>query len=335
MKTSALSEARHGTLTSVSVVVPTIGRPELLRALRSVRAQHSGASIELIVVHDGEAGAKLPPQVAGLADRVLRTAGRVGGGHARNLGIASAKHDLVALLDDDDEWLSNKLEVQLSLMRSVPDPARTVVSGRQVYVNPHSDAESRPSPKRLIADCEPVEHYLFRRRPPLGGRPMMTTSTLLFPRELAVSTPWDESLTRHQDWDWLVRLGRMPGTAFAQTPEAVARIHLGSALSISATTDWRASLNWANQVLRTDAAVYADFVAAQPLRYALAARSWTGFLTVLTALRSTRQVPSAGPVAIGIAGLLPRRVVERVTVATAGARQPFNKPAEIPSSSRS
>src|SRR5689334_787629 len=96
-----------GPAPAVSVVVPTIGRPELLRALRSIRAQRTTACIELIVVHDGERGAKLPPEIAGVADHVLRTAGRVGGSRARNIGIAAATSDLIALLDDDDEWLPN------------------------------------------------------------------------------------------------------------------------------------------------------------------------------------------------------------------------------------
>jgi hypothetical protein len=117
-----------------------------------------------------------------------------------------------------------------------------------------------------------------------------------------------------------VRLGRRPGTTFVQAPEPVARIHLGSALSISATTDWHASLDWANRLLRGEPAVYADFVVAQPLRYALAARSWTGVRAVLAALRSAKRLPSAGPVVIGVAGLLPRRAIERATVATGGVR---------------
>lgn len=305
---------------SVSVIVPTIGRPELVRALRSVRAQRTRARIELIVVHDGRPGTDLSAEVADLADRVLRTTGRAGGSRARNMGIGAAAGDLVALLDDDDEWLPDKLEAQLALLRVASDPSRTVVSGRQHFVNCRSGAISRPSPDRLIARGEPVAHYLFRRRPPSGGRPTMTTPTLLLPRAMAVATPWDESLTRHQDWDWLVRLGRRPGTTFVQTPEPIVRVNLGSVSSISATTDWRASLDWANRALRDDPAVYADFVAAQPLRYALAARSWTGVRAVLAALLGARQPPAIGPVVIGVAGLMPRRAIERATVATGGVR---------------
>jgi len=188
---------------SISVVVPTVGRPELLRALRSVRAQRTPSPIEVIVVYDGEPGAELPSGAASLTDHVIYTEGRVGGARARNLGIAAASGDVVALLDDDDEWLPHKCEAQLALLQRSPDPKRTVVAGRQLTVSPRG-AVSKPGPDRLIVDGESVENYLFRRRPPSGGRPSMYTSALLCPRELATEIPWDESLVRHQDWDWLV-----------------------------------------------------------------------------------------------------------------------------------
>ncbi len=278
MSEDAKSGVGHGRAPSVSVVVPTIGRSELLRALRSVRAQRNTARVELIVVHDGSPGTELPSEVAGLADLVLRTSGRVGPARARNLGIAEATGDLVALLDDDDEWLPGKLEAQFAVLRGVADPARTVVGSRLFYVNSRTGAVSRPSPNRLIVQGESVEQYLFRRRPPSGGgRPSMYTSTLLCPREMAAATPWDDSLALHEDWDWLVRLGRKPGTSFVQAPEPVVRLQRGSQQSLSAAGGWLSSLDWANRALRSDPAVYADFVAGQPLRYALGAHSWTGF----------------------------------------------------------
>jgi glycosyltransferase involved in cell wall biosynthesis len=316
----AKSGVGHGRAPSVSVVVPTIGRSELLRALRSVRAQRNTARVELIVVHDGSPGTELPSEVAGLADLVLRTSGRVGPARARNLGIAEATGDLVALLDDDDEWLPGKLEAQFAVLRGVADPARTVVGSRLFYVNSRTGAVSRPSPNRLIVQGESVEQYLFRRRPPSGGRPSMYTSTLLCPREMAAATPWDDSLALHEDWDWLVRLGRKPGTSFVQAPEPVVRLQRGSQQSLSAAGGWLSSLDWANRALRSDPAVYADFVAGQPLRYALGAHSWTGVRTVLSALRSANHLPSLGPLIIGGAGLLPRHAFEWATVAVGGVR---------------
>jgi len=305
---------------SVSVIVPTIGRPELSRALRSVRAQRTSSRIELILVHDGDPSEEIPRPVLALADRVIRTPGRIGGCRARNLGIRSATSQLVAFLDDDDEWLPDKLQIQVKLWSESPDPNCTVVAGRQVHVDPRNGAVSQPGPNRLIRPDETVENYLFRRRSPSGGRSVIYTSTLLCSRDLALKVPWDESLARHQDWDWLVRLGRHEGIRFVQTSAPVVRIHLGSSQSISATANWRSSIDWGRKALREDPHIYADFLVAQPLRYALASRSFDGVRSVLSELLNARQVPSLGPTIIGVAGLLPRRVIERATVSTGGKR---------------
>lgn len=321
MKHESIPKIRPGGYPKVSVVVPTIGRPELIRALRSVRAQESVGVIEIIVVNDASPGVELPDGAFDLADHVVRTPGRVGGSRARNLGIRAATGKYVALLDDDDEWLPSKLSLQITLLQSLPDPARAVVAGRQVYVNPSTGEVSEPGPRRLIAPGQRIENYLFRRRPPSLDRPSMYTSTLLCSRDLAVKMPWDESLPRHQDWDWLIRLGRIPGASFLQTEEPIVRIHLGSALSISAGTDWRSSLAWANRALRRDQAVYVDFLAGQALRYALTARSWEGIRKVGAAILKTGRLPAMGPTVVGAAGILPRKTFERAIVSSGSGRR--------------
>lgn len=321
MKHEAIPKSSQGGFPTISVVIPTIGRPELVRALTSVRAQASVGIVEIIVVNDAKPGVELAAEVFDLADHVLRTPGRVGGSRARNLGIRAATGQYVALLDDDDEWLPRKLSLQVELLQSLPDPARAVVAGRQVYVNPHTGEVSDPGPRKLIARGERVEHYLFRRRPPSLARPSMYTSSLLCSRELAVRNPWDESLSRHQDWDWLIRLGRLPGSSFAQTEEPIVRIQLGSALSISAGTDWRASLAWAERMLRRDPAVYVDFLAGQALRYALTARSREGVRKISASILRTGRLPAVGPAIVGAAGVLPRKTFEKAIVASGGGRR--------------
>lgn len=321
MNHESIPNARRGPFPKISVVVPTIGRPELVRALRSVRAQSSVGNIEIIVVNDAAPGVELDAEAIELADRVVRTPGKVGGSRARNLGIRSATGSYVALLDDDDEWLPRKLSLQVALLQSLADPARAVVAGRQFYVNPRTGEVSDPGPRKLITPGERVEHYLFRRRPPSLARPSMYTSSLLCSRQLAVKVPWDESLARHQDWDWLVRLGRIPGSSFAQTAEPVVRIQLGSAQSISAGTDWRASLAWADRVLRRDSAVYVDFLAGQALRYALTARSWEGIGKITASILKAGRLPAVGPTVVGAAGILPRKTFERAIVASGGGRR--------------
>lgn len=308
---------RNDACWTVSVIVPTVGRLELARALQSVRGQETEARLEIIVVNDGAPGIDIPADVCRLADRVVRTSGRTGGSNARNMGMDAATGDFIAFIDDDDEWLPRKLELQLALALAAPDPRLVLVAGRHVHVDARTGLVSGSAPDRLIGTDETVEHYLFRRRPPSGSRPSMYTSTLLCERTLALSERWDTGLRRHQDWDWVIRLGRRPGVRVLQTTEPVVRIQTGTPQSISASSDWQGSLHWAEKALREDSAICADFLTAQTLRYALQARDLRGVRATLRAIARTKRVPSAGPIVIGCAGILPRRTIERIMSTTA------------------
>lgn len=296
----------------VSVVIPTVGRPELLRAVRSAREQTIGDHVEIVVIVDADSMASISADVHVLADLVTTTGGGAGPGAARNLGVDLATGTHVAFLDDDDEWLPDKLERQLHVMRGAPDPARTVVATRHVHVEIDTGEVSEPAPRTLKDPGESAERYLFRRRRPSGGRAVMYTSTLLCPLPLAREVRWDVFLRGHEDWDWVVRLQRRPGVQFLQCPEALVRHQTGSSGSLSAGVAWLESLEWADLLLREDRSVYVDFVAAQPLRYALGTHSWRGVGMILGRLVRARRVPSPGPVVIGLGGLLPRRTIERL-----------------------
>src|ERR1700686_3154019 len=108
---------------SVSVVIPTICRASLRLAVGSALAQ-TVPPLEVIVVVDVDRDPDLP---AYDAVRVLRTSGRVGPSHARQIGVESAKGDVIALLDDDDSWRPDKLEKQLA---AAPEGDEWIVSCR-------------------------------------------------------------------------------------------------------------------------------------------------------------------------------------------------------------
>lgn len=290
-------------MANVSVIIPTTGRPELSRAIASVRAQ-VGVEAEVIVVVDGSN----PPALDVEADQILFTGSRAGGGRARNIGVQASDADVVAFLDDDDAWRPTKLRDQLRLLREDGDPETLVVSGRHVHVNQRGGM-SRAVPDVLVSRDQSVDDYLFRKRKPRVGRASLYTSTLLCSRSLATAVPWRDDLPRHQDWDWLLRLQREGGARFVQLDSVVAEIQTGSAGSVSASADWESSKQWADDTL-TDRGVYVDFLAAQTLRYALNARSSNGVKAIGSAILEARKVPSFGPLVIGAAGLLPRRRLE-------------------------
>jgi len=122
-----------GRTPTISVVVPTRDRPELLReAIAAIREQDYPAPVDVVVVYD-----QSTPDMTLASDdphrpvRVIsnsRTAGLAG---ARNSGILAATGELVAFCDDDDRWLPGKLAAQVDELLAHPD-AEFVSCGIQV-----------------------------------------------------------------------------------------------------------------------------------------------------------------------------------------------------------
>lgn len=101
----------------VSVVIPTRNRPEMLgAAIDSVLAQ-TFTDYEIVVVINGPDNPSTPQtsEVATLTGcRIVRSE-RAGIAVALNAGIAAARGEWIALLDDDDLWEPNRLEAELEL----------------------------------------------------------------------------------------------------------------------------------------------------------------------------------------------------------------------------
>jgi glycosyltransferase involved in cell wall biosynthesis len=303
---------------SVSVVIPSVGRPTITRAIRSVLAQDYAGPIDLVVAFDTPESAEIASVLGEHLEQVtvVWTGGGKRGAAARNLGVAAARGEFVAFLDDDDEWLPSKLSAQVDALPA--DSATVVSSSRVVQVDPVRGRQSVPLPATLIRPVEPVESFLFLRRRASITRAAIYTSTLLVPRALAERVGWDESLTRHQDWDWLMRLQREGGATIVQVPTADVRIWMNSAGSISGSSDWRASIAWIESWRgRVGEPVIADFIAAQCLRYALQAGSREGVTVCVRALRRTGSRAHLGPLIVGLSGLAPRALLARLLLRAA------------------
>ena len=112
----------------VSCIIPTYKRSDTLgRAIDSVLSQ-TYYEIEVLVVDDNEKGssesADVEKIVKSYADnrvKLVTQPRHINGAEARNAGIRASKGDFIAFLDDDDEWLPEKIEKQMSFMSEHPD----------------------------------------------------------------------------------------------------------------------------------------------------------------------------------------------------------------------
>ncbi|TQJ49848.1 glycosyltransferase family A protein [Phycicoccus sp. SLBN-51] len=289
---------------SVTVVIPTATRPELLRALQSVNAQNYRGTITTIVVVDRIEREDVVDRAKQVATEVIFSGG-AGAATARNLGAERARSDLVAFLDDDDSWHSDKLLLQVKAIQAGFD----IISSR-VQLKSGKGSATTGVPSKRLEENDDVAEYLFRRRRPGARRASLYTSTILATKDVCSAVPWQPGLARHQDWDWLIRAQAF-GARLCQVEQDLVTIQVGSSGSISAKANWEASLAWAENVI-ADPATRADFLAAQTLRYAMQARSRDGLRKVTSAIKRTGHVPSSGPLAIGFAGILGRDQIERM-----------------------
>ncbi len=104
---------------SVSVIIPTHDRPELLpRAVESARS--AGTNIEIIVVDDASVDetAQVCRELPGI--KYMRLDRNLGAAGARNVGLMMSEADFVSFLDDDDLRLAGSLDAQRELLAENP-----------------------------------------------------------------------------------------------------------------------------------------------------------------------------------------------------------------------
>ncbi|MGR6743384.1 glycosyltransferase family 2 protein [Microbacterium sp. F1-18] len=248
----------------VDAIIPTIGRPELARAVRSAASQ-TLPTRPVVVLDRPDRRGDVERMLDGLDYRLIVTKGAIGGGGSRNLGTRESDSPFVAYLDDDDEWLPRKSEEQVSAASS----AKPFISSTLAELVGN---KVRIVPERPYQSGQHMADYLLDRSTIRLRRNFMQTSSLLMPREVAINVGWDESLPKHQDWDLLIR-AHAAGVHFGTIDKVLVRVFQHSAGSISQMPRWRASEDWLNHRARPSTPqARSDFLASIVLRGALQAR---------------------------------------------------------------
>jgi GT2 family glycosyltransferase len=192
---------------SVSVIIPAFDAGEFVgSALASVAGQTVPAD-EVIVVDDGSTddtaaaaerwGALLPLQVVRLGKN---HGGGLGAGAARAAGIERSTRDLIALLDVDDVWLPDHLDVML---------AEHGREGGLITANHYLWAPARELGDRPASALVPVP-------PPDHQRLALLQENFVFVSTLFSRALYDASggfrNIRCEDWDLWIRMVRAGAT---------------------------------------------------------------------------------------------------------------------------
>jgi glycosyltransferase involved in cell wall biosynthesis len=271
----------------VSVVIPTYRRPELVkRAVLCVLAQ-TYANVEAVVVIDG-ADPDTRSILEELGDarvRVIEIGVNKGPSNARNVGVNQAAGDYVALLDDDDEWLTTKIERQMDLVGREGLAGKPFIVSCRVLAT--TEARQYVWPTRLYEPGTDFSEYIIDR-PSLFGRPgIVHTSSILVPRFLALQFPFldDED---HEDWTWLLQCVVDGRAEVRMCKEALSFYHLNlNAASRSKRANWKVTFDW-----------------AVTYRRLLSPRAFTAILATKAAVKAKRQGEPRALAKIALALLL-------------------------------
>ncbi len=253
----------------VSVIIPTLNRPKLLlRAIGSVLRQ-THKEIEIIVVIDRPDPATAAA-VASMNDprlRVIVNPRPLTAGAARNAGADHATGEWIAFLDDDDEWLPNKLERQIAFA-SGRAPAMMSCLSRVV-----TPTATYIWPQAIYDNSGPIDEYLFDRPSLFAGSGFVQTSSYLMPRWLFDEVRFDIE-SPHDDWGFLLRLSKQAGARIETVPEVLVVLYFGEQRPslTTRTSSWADSLRWLDSI--------------QP---AITRRAYSGFCLGVVGSRAARE----------------------------------------------
>lgn len=188
----------------VSVVIPTYNRASYVTmAIKSALAQ-SYHDYEIIVVDDGSTDGTrdvLEPY----RDRIrYMYQDNEGVSAARNTGIQESRGEWIAFLDSDDEWLPNKLEIQMGHIKSYPEIC--LLAANMTVIKPHGDTVSLFNAKgfdKIAGEFLCIERPLIQI---LRHNFAYPSAVLVKKSTLINAGMFDQYLSLHEDTDIFYRM---------------------------------------------------------------------------------------------------------------------------------
>lgn len=192
-------------MVKVSVVIPTYNHSDyIVGAIDSVLGQDCGKyKQEIIVIDDGstdDTGVKLKKYKNKIRYIELEHTGKPA--HVRNIGIKSAKGELIAFLDADDIWLPNKINKQLAYFK---DPNTVLCFSNASLIDSSGVTKNKTvvDPKKLTNETN------FNK---LIKENIISTSTVVARKTAIESVGYFEEsneLLAHEDYElWLQMIAK-------------------------------------------------------------------------------------------------------------------------------
>lgn len=204
----------------ISVVIPTYKRPADLQRLLNSLAKQTILPDEVVVIDDASSMNDQYEVVIQEFSRVFPKLiftsldSNSGAPAARNKGISMASGDWIALVDDDDIWLPEKLAKQIELIEQYE-------GGRLGFVYTWAKAQGQNGLASYDA-CISISGDA--RKALLTTNFILSPSVLILKKALDDIEGFDERLPSCQDWDTWIKVA-LAGYHFATVEEQLVVYH--------------------------------------------------------------------------------------------------------------
>jgi len=200
----------------VSVIIATYNRaPIISQSIESVLAQ-TFKDYEIIVVDDGSSDGTKQLMRERFAGKLVYIRKEVNGGlsAARNTGVKAARGRYVAILDDDDLWLPEKLKMQVGLIEE--QPSLGLVYCNSLTINEHDEVKGEIKGSKRGALFDEL----------LSSNCLGPPSGVLVPKTVLAQVGYfDENLSALEDWDLWIRVSQLYDIDFVDMPLLRYRVH--------------------------------------------------------------------------------------------------------------
>lgn len=209
----------------VTCVIPSYKRCDTVaRAIDSVLAQ-TYKNIEVCLVDDNIPGDEYSQKLQEALKRYdgdsrvryITQEKHINGAVARNVGIKAASGEYIGFLDDDDEWLPEKIERQMKVLQA--DQSLDAVTALWTLYEGGKE----------VRKCAPYTADNLQFKVFLRDVAVFTSTVLIRKSAIERFGGFDEELLRHQDLQFLV--DALKESKFEVLPEYLVKLHADSEIN--------------------------------------------------------------------------------------------------------
>ena len=202
-----LNEVKKGL---VSVVIPTYKRASTLSSSIQYVLNQTYKNMEIIVVDDNGKGTAEQIDTEKVLEQYIKS-GQItyiiheqnrNGSAARNTGLKASHGEYINFLDDDDKMFPHKIEEQVQRLQNTDNSIGATYCNSEIYHIQNITHKLIKQESNVTAEGNLCREYVL-------GLTKFNTSMIMFKREAIERIDgFDESFTRHQDYEMMIRFFR-------------------------------------------------------------------------------------------------------------------------------